>query len=177
MKIIILILCLFLNYKLSSQEQQLSYYQKPFYIGIGIGTDFGGLGMKLEYMFLDYAGLFTGVGYNLYKLGFNGGFMLKATPSKKVTLYASGMYGYTGVVVIEKASQFDRVDYGFSLGSGIEIKTKAQNIWQIGVVKPFWSKGFEKYYQDLLDNPSIQFKGKLRPITFSIGYKLVIPND
>jgi hypothetical protein len=173
MRSFLLLLCLFLNQSLFAQEK-VEPIEKPFYIGFGLGMDFGGVGGKLEYMFMDYAGLFTGVGYNFYGFGFNGGVMLKAMPSKSFTPYLSGMYGYTGVVVIQDASEYDRIDYGFSLGTGIEFKTKKQNAWQVGLVLPFRSQEFLDHYQELVDNPDIKFSGGLRPIAFTIGYKMVI---
>jgi hypothetical protein len=173
MKKFLFIFCVVLNQNFFAQEK-VEPIKRPFYIGLGLGMDFGGVGGKLEYMFLDYAGLFTGVGYNFYGFGFNGGVMLKAMPSKDFTPYLSGMYGYTGVVSIENASEYDRIDYGFSLGGGLEFKTKNQNAWQIGIVKPFRSQQFLDHYQDLVDNPDIQISASLRPIAFSIGFKMVI---
>jgi hypothetical protein len=173
MRLFLLFIFFGLNLSYYAQEK-VEPIKRPFYIGFGLGMDFGGVGGKLEYMFLDYAGLFTGVGYNFYGFGFNGGVMLKAMPSKDFSPYLSGMYGYTGVVSIENASEYDRIDYGFSLGGGLEFKTKHQNVWQIGIVKPFRSQEFLDHYQDLVDNPDIQISASLRPIAFSIGFKMVI---
>jgi hypothetical protein len=168
---ILLFLCFSQVYHAQENTEPI---QKPFYIGFGLGMDYGGIGMRMEYMFLDYAGLFTGVGYNFYGLGFNGGVMLKAMPKQVFTPYLTAMYGYTGTIRIVNESQYDRIDYGVSLGGGFEIKTKNQNAWQFGLVHPFRSKGFMNHYQALVDNPSIKFDVPMRPVMFTIGYKMVI---
>jgi hypothetical protein len=148
------ILCLFTFITsfcvLAQQDERGEYYrEKPFYIGAGLGLDFGGIGGKLEYMFLDYGGLFFGAGYNFNGVGVNGGVMLKGLPAKQFTPYFLGMFGYTGAVVIQGASQYNLTDYGVTLGGGIEIKTKNLNVWQIGLLLPFRSERFKNHYQEL----------------------------
>lgn len=44
-----------------SVEEYPFYKKNPYYAGLGVGYDFGGIGGKLEYMFLDYGGLFLRV--------------------------------------------------------------------------------------------------------------------
>lgn len=157
-----------------NSQASLDYQEKPFYIGFGLGMDFGGIGGKLEYMFLDYGGFFGGVGYNFNGVGLNGGVILKALPTKMVTPYFLGMYGYTGVVVIQNASEYDLTDYGVSIGGGIEIKTRNLNAWQIGLILPFRSEMFKNHYQELKDNPDISLSGEMLPIGFSIGFKIMM---
>lgn len=139
-----------------------------------MGMDFGGFGGKMEYMFLDYGGLFFGAGHNLLGLGMNGGVILKALPKKQVTPYFLGMYGYTGVIKIKNADNFDKIDYGYSIGTGIEIKTRHLNAWQIGVVLPFRSQEFKDHYQSLKGSPNIDLNAELFPIALSLGFKIVM---
>lgn len=157
-----------------SSQDSLKYEEKPLYVGLGVGIDFGGFGGKLEYMFLDYGGLFVGGGYNLKGFGINGGVMLKAFPRKLLKPYLSVMYGHTGIIVIENASQYNMTDYGFSLGTGIELKTRNLNAWQLGIVLPFRSDEFRDHFQDLKDNPDISLPGRLFPIGISVGFKIII---
>ncbi|RYM35526.1 hypothetical protein ERX46_00625 [Brumimicrobium glaciale] len=175
-----LLTIILLSFSIITQAQQIDekeyefYHKNPSYIGFGFGMDFGGIGGKLEYNFVDYTGIFLGLGYNFNWLGVNGGVLIKPLPKRQVTPYFLGMYGYTATVKIEGASQFNRTDYGFSLGAGIEIKTKNLNAWQIGAILPFRSKGFNAYYQELLDNPYVSLSGELPPVGFSIGFKILI---
>lgn len=173
MKRIFFILCVCLNL-LGVAQDKLDYVEKPFYIGFGLGMDYGGIGGKLEYMFLNHAGLFGGIGYNFHSLGWNTGIMLKATPKEMITPYLLGMYGYTGVIRIVNASEYDFIDFGFSLGGGFEIKTKQQNVWQFGVILPFRSNEFKDHHQALQDNPAIEFNNNLSLLAFSVGFKIVI---
>lgn len=157
------------------EETQNEFYnEKPFYIGFGLGMDYGGIGGKFEYMFADFTGLFLGVGSNFNGIGINGGVMIKPLHRKQVTPYLLGMYGYTGTVKIEGASQFNMTDYGISTGGGIEIKTMNLNIWQIGIVVPFRSQEFRDHYQFLKDHPEISLDNELFPIQISIGFKILI---
>lgn len=155
-----------------SQENESSY--KPFYGGFGLGMDFGGFGLKAEYMLFKYAGPFVGVGYNLYGLGFNGGLIVKPFPDNKFTPYVLAMGGYTGVIVIRGAAQYNRIDYGISLGAGFELKTKNKNVFQFGLVLPFRSQGFRDHYEQLQNNPNIQLDANLSPVALTLGYKFVI---
>ncbi len=136
--------------------------------------DFGGIGFKAEQMILDELGAFIGAGYNLYGLGFNAGFVAKPFPNKMLTPYIQAMGGYKGVIVIRGGYMASRVDYGFSLGGGLELKTRKQNIRQLGIVLPFRSKGFIDYYEELLTNSSINFERELSLMALTMGYKMVI---
>jgi hypothetical protein len=169
----LMLLCFILVFQFGfSQENQNN--EKPFYGGFGLGMDFGGFGLKGEYMLFKYAGPFVGIGYNLYGLGFNGGIIAKPFPDNKFTPYVLGMGGYTGVIVIRGAAQFDRIDYGFSLGGGFELKTKNNNVFQFGLVFPFRSQDFRDYYVQLQNNPNIQLDANLSPVALTLGYKFVI---
>ncbi|SRR5690554_869823 len=174
---------IFLSFSIITQAQQIDkkeyefYHKNPSYVGFGLGLDYGGFGGKLEYILVDYAGIFLGLGYNLTGLGVNGGVVIKPLAKRQVTPYFQGMYGYTATVKIEGTNQFNRTDYGFSLGAGIEIKTKKLNAWQIGAILPFRSKGFNAYYQELIDNPYVSLSGELPPVGISIGFKILIKTD
>ena len=157
------------------EEEENEYYRKnPTYIGLGLGMDFGGVGGKLEHMLLDYAGFFLGGGYNFAGLGLNGGLMIKPLAKKQVTPYILGMYGYTGTIIIQNASQLNMTDYGFSIGSGLEIKTENLNVWQIGIILPFRSQKFRDHHEYLKNHPHIEFDVDLLPIAFSVGFKFML---
>ena len=156
------------------KNDQEFYRETPFYIGLGLGMDYGGSGGKFEYMFADFTGLFVGVGTNFNGLGINGGIVIKPLHNKQVTPYLLGMYGYTGTVKIEGASQYNMTDYGFSVGGGIEIKTRNLNVWQIGIIAPFRSQEFRNHYEFLKNHPAIEFNNELLPIQLSIGFKILI---
>jgi hypothetical protein len=158
----------------STKDERVNYYsEKPFYIGLGLGMDFGGLGGKLEYMFLDYGGLFGGVGYNFDGVGANAGIILKPVVKEKATPYFLAMFGYNGIVVIQNAENLNRTSFGLTIGAGLEIKTKSLNAWQIGLLYPFRSEKFLDHYEDLKNNPNIEL-GNLPRFGFSLGFKILI---
>lgn len=157
-----------------TEENQHEFYrEKPFYAGLGAGMDFGGFGGKFEYMFFDYVGLFGGVGYNFNGLGLNGGMILKPVIKEQATPYLLAMYGYNGVIVILNEEELSKTSYGFTLGGGLEIKTKNLNAWQLGILFPFRSTAFYDHYDEIKKNPDIQI-GDLPKIGFSIGFKVLI---
>ncbi len=134
--------------------------------------DFGGLGLKAEYMLFKYVGPFVGLGYNFYGLGLNGGVIAKPFADKNFTPYVLAMGGNTRVVVIRGAAHLNRIDYGLSLGGGFELKTKNNNVFQFGLVLPFRSQGFRDHYEQLQNNPIIDFDNNLSPVALTTS-KLV----
>jgi hypothetical protein len=176
MKNILLLIFLTITFVGFGQEKsEDAFYRKaPFYIGVGVGMDYGGLGGKFEYMFADFTGLFVGVGTNFNGLGINGGAVFKPLHKKILTPYFIGMYGYTATIRVQNASQYDMTDYGFSLGGGISFKTLNLNVWQIGIVAPFRSEEFKNHYEYLKDHPYIELENSLLPIQFTLGFKMLI---
>src|SRR5690349_17100641 len=88
----LIIFCLlFISLVGHSQDQQ-----KPSrsFLGIGLGLDYGGIGMKLEFLPIKALGLFGGFGYNLVQPTYNAGASLKLAPGKRGTPVISCMYGY-----------------------------------------------------------------------------------
>src|SRR4051812_46148767 len=91
------------------------------YFGVGIGLDYGGLGLQAEFLPIKNLGLFIGGGYNLVSPAYNFGLSLKLMPDKKLTPVIMAMYGYnaamkirswTGSYVLEKSY------YGITAGAG-----------------------------------------------------------
>ena len=49
----------------TSPEQNSEQYPKKIYLGVGGGLDYGGLGVKFEFLPIKHFGVFVGAGYNL----------------------------------------------------------------------------------------------------------------
>jgi hypothetical protein len=139
-------------------------------LGLGMGLDYGGFGGKFTLMPVEKFGLFAGIGYNLAGVGFNGGAMYKFTPSKRVSPYLSGMYGYNGVVVVENGPAESKTYYGPSFSFGIELKSRRNesNFWNFELVLPVRSSEFTDYIDELKNN-GYSISEPL-PIAFSIGF-------
>ncbi|MEO6672651.1 MAG: hypothetical protein ABIN93_04415, partial [Ginsengibacter sp.] len=68
--------------KIFSKENEKPTNQA--YFGFGAGLDYGGFGIKAEYVLAESAGIFAGFGFNLYEPAYNAGLSFKFLPGKKV---------------------------------------------------------------------------------------------
>jgi hypothetical protein len=145
--------------------------ESPFNVGIGIGMDYGGLGGKISGFPLKNFGLFAGVGYNLVKAGYNVGGIVRILPGKKVCPIITGMYGYNAVIVVQGASQYDKVYYGPTFGGGIELHFgNKQKFMSFGLLVPIRSQEFYDDWDALKANPGIVDTTDPLPVGISVGY-------
>src|ERR1700761_7927674 len=68
-------------------------------LGIGLGEDYGGIGINYTVYPQTNIGLFGGVGYALAGVGYNFGVKLRTNPSL-ATLFVMFMYGYNAAVAV-----------------------------------------------------------------------------
>lgn len=141
-------------------------------VGLGVGLDYGGLGGKFTFLPGEKVGLFAGLGYNLDGAGYNLGALYKFSTDKRVRPYATAMYGYNGVISVEDSDGNTEAEtyYGFSLGAGIELKSRKneKNFWNFELLIPFRSSEF---HDDLDTLKDIGYDvTDPWPINFSIGY-------
>jgi len=140
-------------------------------IGIGLGLDYGGIGVRYTYMAAPKFGLFGSLGYILVGPGFNFGATYKFLPGKRATPALGAMYGYNAVIKVIGASGYDEIYYGPSVSIGVEVKTRRneRNFWNFELVVPFRSSKYKDDIDALVNNLSIKITEPL-PIAFSIGY-------
>ena len=167
----------------TAQAQSKGYnaeYVSKVHVGLGFGMDYGGLGLKAEYLPIKYVGVFAGLGFNFSDIGINGGVHLRPLPDKKIQPMAMFMYGYNGVIKIEgnnnqlQAVGLDGISktyYGPSVGLGGELKVgKKDNRLYLGIWYPFRSKEFQDNYDKMMASHYLEVKNELLPITFSFGF-------
>lgn len=132
-------------------------------IGVGFGLDYGGIGMRATLFPLDRVSIFGALGYNLHEAGFNAGFDLNFTPSKRSTGFLSAMYGYNGVVLSQPYSSLtSKTFYGPSLGLGVKTRTRnGQHFWTFQMIYPVRDQDF---YNMASEKPW--------PVLFSVGFNL-----
>ncbi len=148
---------------------------KRAYIGMGLGMDYGGLGFNAEFVPIKYLGIFAAGGYNFNGLGFNGGVSFKALPDCKITPTVIGMYGYNAVIVVAGATKYNKTYFGPSVGIGGELKVgRRDNKLKAAIFYPFRNSTFEKDYDAVKADPSIQMNGEMLPITYSIGFHFAL---
>jgi hypothetical protein len=67
----------------SAQTSKNTTGEDKFFLGLGAGLDYGGLGIRASYAATKNISAFGGVGYNLVDPAYNAGVMYKFIPHKK----------------------------------------------------------------------------------------------
>jgi len=145
---------------------------------LGFGLDYGGLGINATVYPQKNIGIFGSVGYALAGAGYNVGVKLRLLPDhgySKVRPFLEGMYGYNAAVVVSNATQYNKLYYGPSMGFGVDIGSldKGKANFCAAILIPFRSQDVNNYINELQNNYGISF-GALSPVTFSLGFKIVI---
>ncbi len=130
--------------------------------GVGLGLDYGGIGLKLTLNPTEVVSLFVGLGYNLNKIGYNAGFEFNFTPKARTTPFLSAMYGYNAVLIYPGApTSQNRTFYGPSFGMGVKSRSRrTEDFFSIQIIYPIRDPEF-------LNAPLAE---KPWPVLFSIGY-------
>jgi hypothetical protein len=141
-------------------------------LGVGLGMDYGGIGMRYTFSANRTIGVFGAVGSNLVDLGFNAGLIARLNPGKKTCVYGIGMYGYNGVIKVKGASEYNKTYYGPTFGLGIEFhaRNKTQNFFNFELLVPLRPSSFRDDIDYLKNNNIVEFKNEPLPIGFSLGY-------
>ena len=123
--LLIFLLCLlFVSTSIRVSGQQVAEPPPHTYLGLGLGQDFGGIGFRVDVLPEDHISLFAGLGYALAGFGYNVGAHARLLPGHKVCPYVTAMYGYTAVITVKNASQYDKIYYGPTFGAGLEVREK-----------------------------------------------------
>jgi len=170
----ILLLCVTVGISAQEQEYLSAENDQELFFGLGFGLDYGGLGVKLEYLPTKHLGLFGGLGYNLLSFGYNVGASFKVLPDNKVTPTVSLLYGYNAVIKVEGASEYNMTSYGVTFGLGVDFFNAQGNKWSVNLFVPIRSKAFMDNYDDVRNSSYITLNQELLPIAFSVGYNFKI---
>ncbi len=130
--------------------------------GLGLGLDYGGIGMKLTLGATSGVSMFGALGYNFHKVGYNVGLELNFTPKGKTTGFLSAMYGYNAVL-IQPAGSFTSSEtfYGPSFGLGVKSRNKySEDFFSFQIIYPIRDAEF-------MNAPMAE---KPWPVLFSVGY-------
>jgi hypothetical protein len=146
------------------------------YMGLGVGIDFGGIGLNAMSMVTEHVGVFGAFGYNLDKIGLNVGVRLYSKDQlARWRPYFSAMFGYNTVYYIKNAENFSRTFYGTTIGVGVDLKDSRSNFWTLALQVPFRTDDV-KAYKSYLENSNVEIKRDLLPIAISLGYRIAIVN-
>jgi hypothetical protein len=167
---------LFVSIHISHAQETSFKDQTPFNLGLGVGLDYGGVGIKIPMIsFRPWAQLFGGLGYNGDGAGFNTGILIRSSPKHQISTYFTLMYGYNGVLITESVGgkqRTERTFYGPSFGGGIEFRNReGADFFTFGLLFPVRSEKF--------DDSSQLVKTIRRPgeVVLSIGYHFMFNKD
>jgi hypothetical protein len=148
-------------------------------LGMGMGLDYGGIGMNVTIYPQKNIGFFGGIGYALIGLGYNAGFKARIhfsdlKPSSSI--FMTGIYGYNTVYKVKNASRFNKMFYGATIGLGFEtaVKPGKAGYWSFGLLIPLRSTEAIGYQDELESIPNMKIEQKLVPVAFSIGYRFMM---
>jgi len=133
-------------------------------IGLGLGLDYGGIGMRLTMWSNSTISAFGAVGYNLDGAGFNGGLDINFAPLEKTNVFLCAMYGYNAVVERSSYNGFTTVKelktyYGPSFGLGLKEGSRfSNNRFSFMIIFP------------VRDPEATKSADFVAPVTLSIGY-------
>ncbi len=147
-------------------------------LGVGIGQDYGGLGLSVTVYPQKNIGLFGAFGYAFAGSGYNFGTKLRLIPDdrfKRISLFVLGMYGYNAAVIIADSTTYNKIFYGPSAGAGFDLRfVRNGGYFSFGVIIPFRDAEVKDYMDYLEDTKNINFNNDLLPFTISLGYKIVL---
>jgi hypothetical protein len=157
----------------SPQDPTALDYENPkYYLGAGFGFDYGGFGLKFEYLPIRHLGVFAGGGYNLLSLGWNIGGTYKILPDKKISPNLMIMYGYNAVFHGSDAysKQYEMTSYGVTAGANADIKIGKKDKISVSLFIPVRSGKFRENYKKAENDPNMNLSSALVPVGFSIGF-------
>ena len=168
-KICLLFALMFMGSQISAQNKQ------QVYLGLGMGLDYGVFGAKIEYLPVKHLGLYGGFGYNLLSVGWNVGATFKILPDKNVSPNLMLFYGYNGGTKVEGVSKYDMTSYGVTIGGNLDIKVGSKgNKISVGLFVPIRSQKFMDNYDAMKNDPWVEMKTALLPITVGVGYNMFL---
>jgi hypothetical protein len=161
------------GYKFRSTATRKDSLVTGVFVGIGLGQDYGGLGLNvLAYPHRNF-GVFVGAGYALAGLGYNLGVKIRSTkPLRKVYPFLIAMYGYNAAVAIRGEPSKNQMFYGATYGVGVDTKISARDTgyWSFSLNAPVRSPDAEAYIVSL-ESAGYAFASRLLPMSFSVGYR------
>ena len=153
------------NVPVRTIDQQINF-------GVGIGVDYGGIGIRLSVLPESHFSLFAALGDNLNGAGYNFGAAYRFTPFNTTCWYYTMMYGYNAVIIIKDASQYNQTYYGISPGFGIEFhgRRRPGNFFNLELLIPLRTQEYRYDIIALQNKRTITLKSQPLPFTISMGF-------
>lgn len=147
--------------------------------GVGLGLDYGGIGLNMLIYPQNNIGVFGGLGYAFAGAGFNAGVKARIVSDfskSKASTYGLMMYGYNTLIIIKNASNLNKLFYGPTIGVGFDYKSHPDknNYWSFALLVPLRGSKVKNYIDDLEQNRNVRFEGELLPIAVTMGYRIIL---
>lgn len=116
---LLIIVLLLWGHGVHGQKEQ----RQSVFIGLGMGIDHGGLGIRLDGRIKSRVGVCAGAGFTKAGIGMNAGLIISTRPLQRVRPFISALYGYNTAVLLSdsRGRGASGVIYnGPSLGGGVE---------------------------------------------------------
>lgn len=172
--------CLLISH-ISKAQINTTDLRKPDNVnfGLGLGFDYGGIGINVMGYPQKNIGIFFGGGYAFAGFGYNAGVKLRLSPDRGTVVnpFFTAMYGYNAAVAISGSSQFDKLFYGPTLGAGIDLRSKklySKGYLSLAIMVPIRNSDARDYIDLLKNQYGASFTNELLPIGFSVGYKFIL---
>jgi hypothetical protein len=93
-----------------------------------------------------------------------------------VLLSAMAMYGYNAVIKVTDMGELNKVFYGATIGAGVDYKPLkySDDYITVSLFVPLRSSEVQDYMDYLNQAYSVEFEQGLFPVTFSVGYRIVL---
>lgn len=174
MKKYIVCFLIILTIQLNAQEikKPVSRIDKASF-GIGLGLDYGVIGMSFTSSLHKNVALIAGTGYSGIGFAYNGGLKVRyvsiENPSR-VTPFVVCMYGINSVIKVTNASEYDKSFRGLTFGFGVDFNFKPRKFgfWSFALMIPKRSDEFNNYIKNF------RLESEPTPIGLSIGYKVIL---
>ena len=160
--------------KESQNAAAVSTIKHRYDLGVGLGCDYSGLGIKLSYLPIPHFSLFASGGYAMFELAWNLGVsyhILPKTSDHFIRPHIKAMYGYNEIIYLLDAKEYNETYYGFTPGVGIEFRFRESRNhgFDVDLNFPFRSDEFKNDFEELDENPDVDIKEPW-PVAFAIGY-------
>lgn len=143
-----------------------------FNLGLGVGIDYGGIGVKFNYRAFKHISAFGGIGLNTLEPAFNVGITGRFFVDEPFVPYVIAMYGYNGLIKVPDNFRYNFSYYGPSAGIGVEAHLKSRNYFFTFEVLYPYRPTFETDADIVLNDPRVVNNKWVykSPVLASIGF-------
>jgi hypothetical protein len=147
-------------------------------VGLGLGLDYGGIGVNLQACLGNSFALSAGVGNSFAGLGYNVGIKVKKNAEKATNgllPYATLLYGINSIIYVQNMGSYNKMFAGVTPGLGLDIRLSKRSLscLSIGLIFPIRKPQVQQYI-DELKSKGVVFGKQLQNVAISVGFRFGI---